>query len=253
MELDEQGRKLLSLLVSRLDSATPGRPDTYIGYKECHELLDLPQMREKWGESLKPQGLNSLAEWTVANNLPAITGLIINRLSNEPGPGYFSLFGKQKNPYEWWENEIRKSRSHDWSDYIEECVELNPSDIEVPNNRSDMVVSRIIRDSALSQRVKRLNNYECQICGLSIQVSKKRRYVEAHHIMPLGSPHNGPDVIENMICVCPNHHAMLDYGAIAIDVRKLRKSHGHSISNVFVEHHNENIYGPNMANEEGEG
>jgi len=34
---------------------------------------------------------------------------------------------------------------------------------------------------------------------------------------PLGTPHNGPDVYENIVCVCPNHHVLLDYGVIPLD------------------------------------
>ncbi|RUO70093.1 HNH endonuclease [Pseudidiomarina salinarum] len=243
MQLDEQGKNLLSLLVLRLDDAVPGRPDTYIGYKDCHDLLNLPKIREKWGESLKAQGLNSLAAWTAENNVPAITGLIIDKSSLEPGPGYFSLFGEQINPYQWWESEVRRSKSYDWSSFVNESFNLIPSDIDVPD-REDIVVSRIIRDTALSQRVKRLNNYECQFCGTSIEMPQGKKYAEAHHIKPLGSPHNGPDVVENMVCVCPNHHAMLDYGAITIDVTKLKSAGGYIISNEFIQYHNENIHKP---------
>ena len=40
---------------------------------------------------------------------------------------------------------------------------------------------------------------------------------EVHHIRPLGK-HDGADIIENMIVVCPNHHAMFDRGAITISL-----------------------------------
>jgi putative restriction endonuclease len=37
------------------------------------------------------------------------------------------------------------------------------------------------------------------------------------HIRPLGAPHNGPDVKENIIiCLCPNHHVLFDSGAITL-------------------------------------
>jgi HNH endonuclease len=241
MSLDIQSKNLLRLLVSKLNNAIPGRPDTYIGYKECHDLLGLQQQREKWGESLKPQGLSSLADWTVANSLPAITGLIINRSSNEPGAGYFTLFGKQDNPYSWWGNEIRKSKEFDWSPFVLEDFNFTPIDLDVPD-REDMVVSRIIRDTTISLIVKRLNNFKCQICGLSIDMPQGRKYVEAHHVKPLGIPHNGPDILENLICVCPNHHAMLDYGAMILEVEKVIKSDGHNISEEYVTYHNEKIY-----------
>ena len=118
MDLDLQGKNLLELLVSKLITVVPGRPETYIGYKECHDRLGLPQMREKWGESLKPQGLSSLADWTKANNKPGITGIIINLSTMEPGKGYFNFFGKDDDDYAWWADQIAKSKAYDWTPYI---------------------------------------------------------------------------------------------------------------------------------------
>ncbi len=33
---------------------------------------------------------------------------------------------------------------------------------------------------------------------------------------PLGSPHNGPDAPDNILCLCPNHHALFDHGGAGI-------------------------------------
>jgi hypothetical protein len=46
-------------------------------------------------------------------------------------------------------------------------------------------------------------------------------YCEAHHIRPLGIPHNGADSSDNILIVCPNHHKTLDYGAMMIDLSRL--------------------------------
>lgn len=240
MELDREGKNLLELLVQRLDSAIPGSPNTYIGYKECHDFLRLEKVREKWGESLKQQGLISLANWTVQNRLPAITGLIVDRTTSEPGYGYFTLHGTQMNPYSWWETEIRRSKAHNWSPFLTPEFSLMPVDLNSPA-RSDIKISRIIRDTGLSLLVKRINNYSCQICGLSIDLPQDRKYVEAHHIKPLGEPHNGPDVLENLICVCPNHHAMLDYAAISLDLSQIKIVDGHQISLEYIDYHNREI------------
>ena len=37
------------------------------------------------------------------------------------------------------------------------------------------------------------------------------------HIQGLGRPHNGPDIIENMLCLCPNHHDQFDNYSYHID------------------------------------
>lgn len=62
--LDAQGRRLLALLVSKLPHVSANDPRTFVSYKDVHDLLELPQLRETFGESLKPQGLSSLADWT---------------------------------------------------------------------------------------------------------------------------------------------------------------------------------------------
>ena len=43
------------------------------------------------------------------------------------------------------------------------------------------------------------------------------RYAEGHHLHPLGSAYDGPDVRGNILVVCPTHHAEFDYGPIAIN------------------------------------
>ena len=104
--------------------------------------------------------------------------------------------------------------------------------------RTLVETERIIRDTKVSLWVKRVHEYHCQICGIALQVASGQFYAEAHHIKTLGKNHNGPDVIENILCVCPNHHVLLDYGVIAIDKTKLRYIDGHEINDEYVEYHN---------------
>ncbi len=92
--LDAEGQQLLALLVSNLGKANPKDPRTFLGYKEVHEILRLPQVRETYGESLKAQGLVSLADWTLATNKLGITGLVIDRTPMMPGNGLFRFVWK---------------------------------------------------------------------------------------------------------------------------------------------------------------
>jgi putative restriction endonuclease len=82
--------------------------------------------------------------------------------------------------------------------------------------RTQVTIQRIVRDTALSRRVKEIHNFRCQICGVVLG-SSAGPYAEAAHIRPLGEPHRGPDIIENILCLCPNHHVLFDLGAISID------------------------------------
>ncbi|WP_448268142.1 HNH endonuclease [Nostoc sp. DSM 114159] len=102
---------------------------------------------------------------------------------------------------------------------------------------------RILRDTQLTCKIKLLHNHLCQLCNTSIVLVNKKSYSEAHHIKPLGRPHNGPDIASNIIVLCPNHHVMLDYGVMKLDNSKIRSNTGHSISEEFIKYHNENIFG----------
>lgn len=118
-ELDESGRRLLAHLVAHLPKAEPKDPRTFVGYKEVHEALELPLLGSSYGVSLKSQGLNSLADWTVDRALPGITGLIIDRATLLPGDGYFKALGFGKDPFKKWENEIARAKAFDWSVYLQ--------------------------------------------------------------------------------------------------------------------------------------
>lgn len=83
-------------------------------------------------------------------------------------------------------------------------------------NRTEFVVNRIIRETKTAAFIKELYEYKCQICGIQI-TTPVRIYAEAAHIKALGKPHNGPDTKENILCLCPNHHTMLDLGIITIE------------------------------------
>ena len=114
--------------------------------------------------------------------------------------------------------------------------------VKIPNGntkikRKSSNLKRIIRDTSVTKFVKKLYNNHCQICGKTIELSFDY-YSEAHHIIPLSK--NGPDTINNVICVCPNHHIQLDYGAIKIEKINLKKQH--KIRDKYIEFHNSKIY-----------
>ena len=242
--LDAQGQQLLVLLVAKLPAIKPNDPRTYVSYKDVHDQLRLPQLRETYGESLKAQGLVSLADWTFASGKPGITGLVIDRTTMMPGKGYFSLFGKRDDEFSWWINEVQKSKNFDWSSYLPSAEPPAPPiavDLNVPPDRVEITTHRIVRDTILARRVKQLHNYECQLCGHTIRFADGSRYAEAHHVQPLGEPHNGPDVLENIVCLCPNHHVELDYGIRSLSLTELSKVQGHSLAEIYVKYHNDHV------------
>jgi putative restriction endonuclease len=84
-----------------------------------------------------------------------------------------------------------------------------------PPKKIKTTIVRVVRSTIKAINVKKRHAYQCQICGVKIE-TPAGPYAEGAHIQGLGTPHNGPDVEENILCLCPNHHVMLDSGAFAI-------------------------------------
>ncbi|MBV2225612.1 MULTISPECIES: YDG/SRA domain-containing protein [unclassified Sphingobacterium] len=117
-------------------------------------------------------------------------------------------------------------------------------------SRKEYIISRIIRETKISQGVKRLYKNTCQICGIRL-ITAVSSYSEAAHIKGLGKPHNGPDSFENILCLCPNHHTMLDLGMITItedfqiigfERAKLNVHPEHKINLDFLNYHRKHHY-----------
>lgn len=96
---------------------------------------------------------------------------------------------------------------------------LKQSDIEVDGigpNRRERTINSLVRNPALAKQVKMLYEYKCQVCGIAL-VAGERKYAEAAHIRPLGQPHNGNDILNNALCLCPNHHKLFDMGGFFVE------------------------------------
>jgi len=92
-----------------------------------------------------------------------------------------------------------------------------------PNKRSRNIIITDRKQNIVSQ-LKALYENTCQICKEKLDIGNDEYYSEVHHIQPLGK-HNGPDIPENMIVLCPNHHKMFDKGAITIDLNLQKVIH----------------------------
>jgi putative restriction endonuclease len=65
----------------------------------------------------------------------------------------------------------------------------------------------------------------------------------------LGIPHNGPDDESNILCLCPNHHVLLDAGAITLtdDFQvlgvpgELKLCVRHNLRREYVQYHREHF------------
>jgi putative restriction endonuclease len=118
-----------------------------------------------------------------------------------------------------------------------------------PTARRESTSSRLVRNAALATQVKELHGHACQVCETRLQY-KRKPYSEAAHIRGLGSPHDGPDELPNLLCLCPNHHVLFDGLEIYIDVDGIvKRTHGggsvgslrrhadHQIDETYLQYH----------------
>jgi putative restriction endonuclease len=118
-----------------------------------------------------------------------------------------------------------------------------PTGTTEPDRRST-TTQRVVRQTAVSNSVKIIHDYVCQICTTRISIPTGG-YAEAAHIRPLGRPHDGPDITENVLCLCANCHVLFDRGAIGVaadgslinTVGRLRVSGTHTVGDEYLEYH----------------
>lgn len=135
------------------------------------------------------------------------------------------------------------------------------SDVVLPEGnhnpkRTDVATSRIQRDGELVRDMKRLYDDTCQLCGDTRQQGDGVGYSYVHHIKPLAPEHGGPDIPENVIVLCPNHHDDFDNGMLTINPESFEITHayehslsgsevttkrGHEIDPQYIAYHNQTI------------
>jgi predicted restriction endonuclease len=91
--------------------------------------------------------------------------------------------------------------------------------------RKETTTQRIVRNTSITRAVKALHGGRCQLCGLTLQVPGGA-YSEGAHIQALGKPYDGPDVAENVLCLCPNCHVQFDAGAVYLTDELVVMRHG---------------------------
>ena len=113
-----------------------------------------------------------------------------------------------------------------------------------PTERRNVTTNSLVRDARLAKKVKDLHDCRCQACGTRLE-TWAGPYAVAAHIRGLGIPHNGPDVLENVLCLCPNCHVLFDNGGLTVgpDLRllglpgKLAVVQGHRVNPAHLEYH----------------
>jgi len=125
----------------------------------------------------------------------------------------------------------------------------SPSDLAEPPARVRARITRVIRDTKIARSLKVHYGFKCQVCDVSIGCLPNSLYIEVHHIKPLGGIHRGTDTHDNMLVLCPNHHAMFDYGlpeflsptSIRIHGECFQMKIKHQLSAAAIDYHNSNL------------
>lgn len=249
-ELTYLGQRLLEYLVQNIRRGrfSVGVHSSYVSYLDVLNEMGLEVgLRKTHGESLQEQGLNDLAIWTHATGHPAITGLIVERSNNRPSVGYWELYEQPRNSTAWWDDQIRRALDYDWGPFIGE----NPRPFEPPEaedigdpepGRVEFKSTRIVRDTRVVLRVKGWHQNKYQVCKETFLIAPGRPYSEGHHIRPLGGDHRGPDLEENVLCVCPGCHVKLDFGGIPLVMAELNQQHLHRLNQEHLDYHNKCVF-----------
>jgi putative restriction endonuclease len=235
------------------------------GYEDDHDLGDVivytghggrdPETRQQVSDQLLISGNLALAH-SCMHGLPVrvIRGAG-HKSSNSPPVGYRydGLFRVE----DYW-RDTGQSGHTIWRFRL---VKLSPTPspgdrisetraLYLPAPRREATVVRIVRDTQQARAIKALYDYRCQVCGIRLEGSAGP-YAEAAHIRPLGAPHGGSDTLDNLLCLCANHHVLFDYGgfAIADDLALLGigghlivKSE-HTITIAYIRYHRAHYYG----------
>ena len=89
-----------------------------------------------------------------------------------------------------------------------------PVDHAGPPPKIQATTTRYIRDTAKTRLLKIKYEDKCQVCNYQIIKPNNEYYSEVHHIWPLQN--GGDDDFDNMLVLCPTHHAEFDYNVIRI-------------------------------------
>ncbi|MBS4538231.1 HNH endonuclease [Clostridium sp. D2Q-11] len=121
------------------------------------------------------------------------------------------------------------------------------------SKKRQQIINVTRRDYVIVNYLKEIYNNSCQVCGIKLSLGNDIYYSEVHHIKPLSC--NGPDILENMLVLCPNHHKLFDRGAITINIENKKVIHidaknnintlsltlKHKVDKSYVNYHNYNI------------
>lgn len=237
--MTENELKLLEYLVAHFQTGniSPDDPRTHLPYSKVLNELGFPNDRRTPGDSLNKHAMGGLAKWLHENNLPAITGVIVNKLTDPqrggfPSKSYFHFHEREDLDFQWQREQVRAACEIDW---ILELIKLGVAlegDFElaeeVPESlvegaRKTITVNSYERNSAARNACIKEYGVCCSVCEFNFEEFYGERgsgYIHVHHLVAIADigQEYEVDPIKDLRPVCPNCHAMLHRkGNIGID------------------------------------
>jgi len=226
----ENELKLLTYLVSNFQRGNikPQDPRTHLPYSQVLKDIGLPNDDRTPGESLNRHAMGGLAEWLSINGLPAITGVIINKLSDPNRPGmpsksYFSFHGREDMDFAWLQQQLKLAGELNWELELSDRGLVVGDDFSLPDEVDDsltegakktITVNAYERNSEARDRCIKLYGLDCAVCSFNFESFyglRGKDFIHVHHLTPLSeigeSYRVNPE--HDLRPVCPNCHAML--------------------------------------------
>lgn len=170
---------------------------------------------KKIGKSMWPDSLDSyqITYFLLFDKIQAVSLLYNEMIDNAVSKRTLMLPGIYEIKKSYWSTLQVQTQDNTLSHTVRP-KRLPKTHGKIPH-KSRYEVYRFVRDPIVVRKLKRLYDNQCQICGFTFEYEKNKFYSEVHHYNPMEE--GGPDDVDNMIVVCPNHHSQFDYKMIAID------------------------------------
>jgi 5-methylcytosine-specific restriction enzyme A len=101
---------------------------------------------------------------------------------------------------------------------IERLLEKQDETASITSKEKIVKIRKL--DKSISDGLKHVYSYKCQICGLAIGEKYNSSVIHAHHIDPFVKTLNNNS--DNIIIICPNHHSIIhDVNPIFVREKKV--------------------------------
>ena len=114
---------------------------------------------------------------------------------------------------------ISKERDIKLNDLQDRITFFNRKYKDVTPARKITISDTIVRPGAITDYLKMLNDYTCQICKVKgFKQSNGSYYIEAHHITELHNLITGSYCSDNIVIVCPTCHKKLHFAKVIYNI-----------------------------------